>query len=221
MSVRVRKVANGCWLVDVMYRLPDGQRARERRRVLRLLGARRLDALNNETVAQLKRALGYRSAKTVNNVLTVLNKLLKTAVEWGALDRMPCTIRLLPFPKSSASFHDFGDYERLVAAANPDTNAYLAVLLGGEAGLRCGEMMALEWSDVDLAERQLRVERSEWKGHVTATEGGIRDDIHLFHEKLREWEQYYNYERPYGALNEQTPYERLVAKLKMGTSPAS
>jgi integrase len=29
--------------------------------------------------------------------------------------------------------------------------------MGGEAGLRCGEMMAVEWSDVDLAKRQLRV----------------------------------------------------------------
>jgi integrase len=46
------------------------------------------------------------------------------------------------------------------------------VLLGGEAGLRCGEMMALEWSDVDLTKRQLRVQRSDWKGHVTATKGG-------------------------------------------------
>ena len=25
------------------------------------------------------------------------------------------------------------------------------VLFGGDAGLRCGEMIALEWSDVDLA----------------------------------------------------------------------
>ncbi len=32
--------------------------------------------------------------------------------------------------------------------------------------------MALEWSDVDLAKRQLRVERSDWKGHVTAPKGG-------------------------------------------------
>jgi len=32
--------------------------------------------------------------------------------------------------------------------------------------------MALEWSDVDLAKRQLRVERSDWKGHVTSTKGG-------------------------------------------------
>jgi integrase len=33
-------------------------------------------------------------------------------------------------------------------------------------------MMALEWTDVDLLKRQLRVERSDWKGHVTATKGG-------------------------------------------------
>ena len=43
--------------------------------------------------------------------------------------------------------------------------AYLIALLGGKAGLRCGEIMALEWPDVDLANRQLSVARSEWKGH--------------------------------------------------------
>ncbi len=53
-----------------------------------------------------------------------------------------------------------------------EVNAYLIVLLGGEAGLRCGEMMALEWSDVDLGKRQLCVQRSEWKGHVTVPKGG-------------------------------------------------
>ena len=46
------------------------------------------------------------------------------------------------------------------------------MLLGGEAGLRCGEMMALEWRDVDLTKRQLCVARSEWKGHVTMPKGG-------------------------------------------------
>ncbi len=72
-----------------------------------------------------------------------------------------------------AAFHDFSDFERLVGAAKADgPTAYLIVLLGGEAGLRCGEMMALEWWDVDLAKRQLCVARSEWKGHVTAPKGG-------------------------------------------------
>ena len=42
------------------------------------------------------------------------------------------------------------------------------VLLGGDAGLRLGEIVALNWSDVDLASRRLSVERSDWRGHVTA-----------------------------------------------------
>jgi len=50
---------------------------------------------------------------------------------------------------------------------------------------------------------------------------GISDDIHLFNDKLREWENYYNYHRPYGALDGQTPYERLLAKKRAATSPRS
>jgi integrase len=70
------------------------------------------------------------------------------------------------------AYHDFDEYERLVAEARRHDNTFLIVLLGGEAGLRCGEMMALEWSDVDLSKRQLRVERSQWKDHVTVPKGG-------------------------------------------------
>jgi integrase len=137
------------------------------------LGNTRLDAITTETVQQLKHQLTDRAPKTVNNVLTVLNVLLKKAVEWDVIERMPCTIRLLPIPKGSAGFYDFDEYERLVGAAQLiDRNSYLIALLGGEAGLRCGEMMALEWSDVDLGKRQLCIQRSDWKGHVTATKGG-------------------------------------------------
>src|SRR5207249_11959595 len=64
-------------------------------------------------------------------------------------------------------------YERLAEAARDiDPRANLSVLFGGEAGLRCGEIMALEWGDVDLVKRQLCVQRSEWKGHVTVPKGG-------------------------------------------------
>lgn len=34
---------------------------------------------------------------------------------------------------------------------------------------------------------------------------GISDDIHLFNQKLREWEDYYNYHRPHGALQGADP----------------
>jgi len=88
------------------------------------------------------------------------------------IERVPCSIRLLRTPKSAASFYDFDEYERLVETARTEPQTYLAVLLGGDAGLRCGEIMALEWTDVDLHKRQLCVARSEWKSHVTMPKGG-------------------------------------------------
>lgn len=38
--------------------------------------------------------------------------------------------------------------------------------------MRCDEIMALEWRDLDFTNRQLSVARSEWKGHATAPKGG-------------------------------------------------
>jgi len=46
------------------------------------------------------------------------------------------------------------------------------VLAGGDAGLRLGEIIALEWRDIDLAVRRLTVERSDGQGHVTVPKGG-------------------------------------------------
>ena len=31
----------------------------------------------------------------------------------------------------------------------------------------------------------------------------------VFNDKLQEWEDFYNYHRPHGSLDGQTPYERL------------
>ncbi len=137
------------------------------------LGHRKLDAIGNEDVQHLKCRLGAKAPKTVNNVLTVLNVLLKKAVEWDVIDRMPCSINLLPVSRVSVSFYDFEEYERLVAAAKSiDPVAHLIVLLGGDAGVRCGEMIALEWRDVDLTKRQLCIQRSDWNGQVTSPKGG-------------------------------------------------
>jgi len=45
-------------------------------------------------------------------------------------------------------------------------------------------------------ERSHRVDAQEF--YQLLDQGGISDDIHLFNEKLREWEDYYNYHRPHG-----------------------
>jgi hypothetical protein len=63
-------------------------------------------------------------------------------------------------------------FRKAVALYRWAVRDYLIALLGGEAGLRCGEMMALESTDVDMNTRQLCVARSEWKGHITPPKGG-------------------------------------------------
>ena len=155
---------------------PSGIAAKEmilRVHLVPALGHRKLDTIKNEDVQRLKHALQAKAPKTVNNVLTVLNVLLRKAVEWEVIERIPCSIKLLPVPKGPTEFHDFDDYERLIEEATAiGWTALLIVLLGGEAGLRCGEMMALEWADVDLANRQVCVRRSDWNGYITTPKGG-------------------------------------------------
>jgi integrase len=155
---------------------PSGVAAKEsilRNHLVPALGRKRLDAITTEDVQQLKVRLKHKAPKTVNNVLTVLNTVFTAALDWGVIDTKPCVVRLLKVPRTCAAFHDFAAFERLVDAAKSlEANAYLVVLLGSEAGLRCGEMLALQWRDVNLATGLLTVERSDWKGHVTTTKGG-------------------------------------------------
>ncbi len=68
-------------------------------------------------------------------------------------------------------------------------------------------------------ERSHRIDDEEF--YQILDQDGISDDIHLFNEKLREWEDYYNYHRPHGALKGQTPFERLMEKTRAGVSRGS
>ena len=58
-------------------------------------------------------------------------------------------------------------------------------------------------------ERSHRIDAEEF---YRLLDGVVIDDANLFNDKLREWEDYYNYHRPHGGLGGQTPYERLRQK---------
>jgi integrase len=155
---------------------PGGIAAKEticRVHLVPVLGSKRLDAIGNEEVQRLKAILSAKNPKTVNNICTTLNTVLQVAVDWKVIDRMPCRIQLLRVPRTHAEFFDFDKYARLIEAGKAvGAEAHLIVLPGGDAGLRCGEMMALEWTDVDFSRRQVHVWHSEWKGKVTVPKGG-------------------------------------------------
>jgi integrase len=127
-------------------------------------------------VQRLKGRLAKMKPKTVNNVLTVLNKLLKVAAEWRVIPALPCRIRLLKTSKPVVEFYQEQEYEALVAAAEQsDPRTHVIVLLGGDAGLRLGEILGLEWTDLDFSRGLIKVQRALYEGEetvVTLPKGG-------------------------------------------------
>jgi transposase InsO family protein len=61
-------------------------------------------------------------------------------------------------------------------------------------------------------ERSHRVDEEEFYRMLG---GVVIDDTKLFNDKLKEWEDFYNYNRPHAALGGQTPYERFREKAKL------
>ena len=155
---------------------PSGVDSKEsllRNHLIPAMGDLELDEIVDERVQQLKYRMKGKHPKTVNNALTTLNTLLKVAVRWKVIDKMPCTIELLKVPLADFKFYDFDEYAWLVdGAGRNDHESLVMVLLGGDAGLRLGEIIAFEWDDVDFRRGSIHVQRSEWQGKVGVPKGG-------------------------------------------------
>ena len=63
-------------------------------------------------------------------------------------------------------------------------------------------------------ERSHRIDSEEF---YRLLDGVVVDDTELFADRLREWEDFYNFHRPHGGLGGQTPYERLRQKSTAST----
>jgi integrase len=160
---------------------PSAIAAREtilRVHLLPAMGSKRLNEIEVRDVNDLKSVLCARSEKTINNVLACLSSVLKLAIEEGMLERMPwAKIGIFKIDRADRQFYTFEQYQLLrEVAEQEDWRANLIVLLGGDAGLRLGEMMALEWDDIGFGlgggNGLIVVRQSEWKRNVTNTKGG-------------------------------------------------
>jgi integrase len=140
-------------------------------------GALRVDAIGYAEVQAFKAARTDRAPKTVNNVLIALKAVLRFAVKVGKLDKAP-DIELLKIPKRVPQYYDVPTYNKLVLAALELSDRHAAiVLLGGDAGLRAGEMLALTADDLALP--LVTIRRTIWRGHEGTTKGNAERVIPL------------------------------------------
>lgn len=101
------------------------------------------------------------SPKTLNNRKTVLNSALKFAVERRIIPLMPCKIDVKHVETDEAEHYPEDVYEQLLdGAVEEDLRTYVAVLLGGDAGLRRNEILAVNVEDVQFATSTIVVRRN-------------------------------------------------------------
>ena len=138
-----------------------------------------LDRIGVQDVERLKAALLERvSRKRVNNILNVLSKILKYAHELEVIERVP-RIKTLKVAPTKFDFFTYEELDRLVDAAKEEPDWLAAILVAGDAGLRLGEILALQWEDIDLKTGTLTVMRTDWRAQVGAPKGGRARKIPL------------------------------------------
>jgi integrase len=99
-------------------------------------------------------------ARTVGHAHRVLHKALADAARYEVLTRNPAA--LVSPPKVTGAAIDILSAEQVkaVVAAMRDTSIYPQIVVLLSTGMRRGELMGLQWGDLDLETGKLRIERA-------------------------------------------------------------
>lgn len=128
-------------------------------------GLKSLDKISNLDIEnyKAKKLQSGQANKSVNNHLIVLNKCLNTAQEWGVIENTP-KIKLLKVQPQKFDFLSTEECQLLLD--NCDDLLKEMVLFALKTGLRFGELIALEWSDIDFKSNLATIQKSIVRGHL-------------------------------------------------------
>jgi integrase len=143
-------------------------------------GELRLDEIGTGEISAFRASLVKKklSEKRINNILAVLSKPMKYAVDCELISKSP-KIGMYKVERPEIEPWDFEQYARLLKAAKIEGDDwYAAVSLAGEAGLRSGEVKALRWrEDVDMTAKTITVNQQTCYGETTTPKGRTRRTI--------------------------------------------
>lgn len=92
---------------------------------------------------------------TINQIVGTLVTLLRCAYRWNVLREAPVVVERLKLEDTEVEFYREEEYEALACAVTGMKRVF--VLLGGDAGLRLGEMMGLRWMDISFKSNELHI----------------------------------------------------------------
>jgi integrase len=133
------------------------------------LGKLRLDQLGPENQQIFVNSLTGASRKTVLNILSTLSSMVKTAANWGYAHRSIEPAKLvLPERNTHVPAHfTRSQVESIFGLAQEPWRTLFVVL--AMTGLRAGEALGLQWSDVDFEHHCIHIRRSAWYGKAQST----------------------------------------------------
>jgi len=138
-----------------------------------------LDQITRARVRDLATALLAKghAVKTCQNLLRTLSACCGHAVEDGLLTVNPALRpgKLLPKVSSRRAVHPLTREEialLLTTAQQRAPRYYPAILTACRTGVRLGELLALQWADLNLAGRYLEVRRNFTHGQLTTPKNG-------------------------------------------------
>jgi integrase len=171
------------WLADIKARVSPKTFERYdqvcRKNIMPLLGAIALPKLKPVQISEFyaqalasgqRDGSGGLAPRTVNHLHRILKGALAQAMRWDLLTRNPAAAVKPPkvFP-SKMNTYDLAQTAVLLEAMR-GTRMFIPIVLGVLCGLRRGEIAALRWGNMKLAEGQLAVVESAEQ----TKEGGVR-----------------------------------------------
>ncbi|MBA3549636.1 MAG: tyrosine-type recombinase/integrase [Nannocystis sp.] len=146
--------------------------------LLPALGKRRLDGIKPADIATLQSSMAALSHNSMVEVLKTLRRIFNVAIAQKLIDREPVALEIPKRMRKAVIAYDAREQAALLAAAQAMGQAYVVlVLLGFDAGLRAGEIVGLQWSDLDLERGLLVVRHNIVRGHLDRPKGRTEDEV--------------------------------------------
>jgi integrase len=150
-----------------------------RRHLIPAFGDLPIDQVKAAEVQALKASIASFEPRSVNYILITLGTIFRCAADWGVIESTP-VIKKVRAPKKKITVFTIAEINRLIEVAHSNNPvAELVVLLGVEAGLRSGEIVALGWKSIDFDRGVLTVERNETYGVEDVPKSGAFREIPL------------------------------------------